>query len=98
MTSTIEQKAILSGAAVLGLFLIIAAVQYRTILNLVDSLQAVSHTLEVLEELARLQYSLNRCEDAARVFALAGGDATLQAFRRRAVSFEYDRPQWSYGR
>ena len=81
MTSSIEKKVVLSGAAVLGLFLVIAAVQYRTILRLVGSLRLVSHTLEVLDEMTRLEYAVEQAQQAALDFEDSGRDTDLNSYR-----------------
>jgi signal transduction histidine kinase len=80
MKWTLESRAILIGAIVLALFLVIGSVQYATIHDLVNSLEWVTHTVAVGSQVGTVQDALSRCGAEARRFVTTGDASPLGSY------------------
>jgi signal transduction histidine kinase len=80
MRWSLESKAILTGTLVLALLLVIGLAQYATIHDLVASLQMVTHTVSVGEQLGTVQDAVSRTGAAARRFVTTGDGGDLDAY------------------
>ncbi|MGH9453511.1 MAG: CHASE3 domain-containing protein [Terriglobia bacterium] len=81
MTWTLEKKAILNGSLVLALFVFIGALQYRTIRDLINSFQWVTHTVEVLQQIEAVQFTIARAEDDAQDYLIAGDRSVVASYQ-----------------
>ena len=90
MKWTLESRAILNGCLVLALLLLIGSVQYRTIQGLVSSLQWVTHTVAVGNQLGGVQEALTRSSVAARRFVTAGDTGDPDSYRSAVYKLQLE--------
>jgi signal transduction histidine kinase len=80
MKWTLERRALLTGCLVLVLLLVIGSAQYATIQKLVHSLEWVTHTVGVGEQVGKVQDALSASAAEARRFVTTGDASTLESY------------------
>jgi PAS domain S-box-containing protein len=88
MKSSLERKVSIAFALALASIAALGFLQYRTTRRLVEDNRLVSHSQEVLQQLARVRDRLNRADAAAQSYAITGNSADLATYGQSTAAID----------